>query len=393
MEAVKNNSQSSAVGIYDRFDLDTWLRPIWKGSVVYNETVMFLGEDDRAPLLYTPDRIISVRSYELDIEYTEGVDYKLEDGKLVLTEGTRIPVCPLSVYYPEKGQFNILRDGEIVPALYGEGTTMTRWHLAVTYEHSGKWGGIDVASYADRFASFIAKLEAGENVTVFFYGDSITFGANASNTAAPYTPLWAMQFCMYAAKKYGYTVKYITGEREDTVYGTRGTITYINTAVGGWTTEAAIQNFGTHVKPYIEEHGCDLLVLALGMNNVTSEASHFCALLERLAKMFLAITPKADVVLVSTMIPNPNLAKKTPNEWCANGTQAAFEAEMLPLAEKFNAAGTNCAVCPMTSVSRYIHSIKRYRDSSGNNVNHPNDFIVRAYAHAICQTVFGYDEE
>ncbi len=392
METVKNNGDTTGVGIYDHFDLDTWLRPIWKGSVVHNETVMFLGEDDKVPLLYTPDRIISVRSYELDVEYTEGADYKLEDGKIVLCEGTRIPVCPLSTYYPEKGQFHILRDGDVVPALYGEGRTMIRWQVAVTYEHSGEWEGIKLPSYAQRYASFIKKLENGEDVTVFFYGDSITFGANASNKEAPYTPLWAMQFCQYAAKKYGYTVKYITGDREDDVYGTRGTITYINTAVGGWTTEAAIQNFGTHVKPYVEKHGCDFLVLALGMNNVGSGAGQFCSLLERLARMFLALAPKTDVVLMSTMIPNPNLAKKEPNEWCANGTQATFEAQMLPLAEKLNDQGTNCSVCPMTSVSQYIHSKKRFRDTSGNNVNHPNDFVVRAYAQALLQTVFGYDE-
>lgn len=88
---------------------------------------MFLGEDDKAPLFYTPDRIISARSYELDTEYVEGVDFKLEDGKLVLVEGTRIPVCPLTTYYTEEGRFNMLCDGKIVPVLYGEGSTMTQW--------------------------------------------------------------------------------------------------------------------------------------------------------------------------------------------------------------------------------------------------------------------------
>lgn len=127
MDTLKNNAAPRCVGVYEGFDLETWLRPIWKGSVIHNETVMFLGEDDKAPLLYTPDRIISVRSYELDTEYVEGVDFKLEDGKLMLVEGTRIPVCPITTYYPEEGRFNMLRDGKIVPALYGEGSTMTQW--------------------------------------------------------------------------------------------------------------------------------------------------------------------------------------------------------------------------------------------------------------------------
>ncbi len=392
MDTVKNNAAPRCVGVYEGFDLDTWLRPIWKGSVIHNETVMFLGEDDKAPLLYTPDKIISVRSYELDTEYVEGVDFKLEDGKLMLVEGTRIPVCPLTTYYPEEGRFNMLRDGKIVPALYGEGSTMTQWQVAVTYVHSGKWTGIDIPSYTDRYSGFIKKLEGGEDVTVFFYGDSITYGANASYKSAPYTPLWAMMFCQYAAKRYGYTVKYVGCDREDTVYGTTGTITYINTSVGGWSTEAAINNFGTHVKPYVEEHGCDLFVIALGMNNTESTAEHFCGLLEKLTDMVREAVPTTDLVLVSTMIPNPYLTKKEPTEWCANGQQATFEAAMMPLAENINESGTNCAVCPMTSVSQYIHSKKRFRDTSGNNVNHPSDFVVRAYAQALCRTVFGYDE-
>ncbi len=390
METLNNNTELKSVGIYERFDLDTWLLPIWKGNVVYNETVMFVGENDRATLLYTPDKIISVRSYQLDVEYEEGIDYKLEGGKLVVLPGTRIPVCPISTYYPDEGRFHMLRDGKIVPALYGEGRTMTRWQVAVTYKHSGTWSGIDVASYADRYARFINKLKNGEDVTVFFYGDSITFGANASNTSAPYTPLWAMLFCQYAAKRYGYTVKYITGDREDTVYGTNGTIRYINTAVGGWTTEAAIHNFGTHVTPYVEEHGCDLFVIALGMNNTESTAAHFCGLLEELIEMVISKASKTDLVLVSTMIPNPHLTKKNPTDWCPNGDQATFEAKMLTLAEVLNDKGTSCSVCPMTSLSQYIHSKKRFRDTSGNNINHPNDFLVRLYAQSLCQTVFGY---
>lgn len=126
--------------------------------------------------------------------------------------------------------------------------------------------------------------------------------------------------------------------------------------MGGWSTEAAINNFGTHFKPYVEEHGCDLFVIALGMNNTESTAAHFCGLLERLTDMVRGAVPTTDLVLVPTMIPNPYLTKKEPTEWCANGQQATFEAAMMPLAENINESGTNCAVCPMTSVSQYIHS-------------------------------------
>ena len=34
---------------------------------------------------------------------------------------------------------------------------------------------------------------------------------------------------------------------------------------------------------------------------------------------------------------------------------------------------------------------KRYRDMTGNNVNHPNDFLARVYAQTILQTIAGED--
>jgi len=35
--------------------------------------------------------------------------------------------------------------------------------------------------------------------------------------------------------------------------------------------------------------------------------------------------------------------------------------------------------------------IKRYYDMTGNNVNHPNDFLVRAYAQAVLTAISGAD--
>ena len=77
---------------YDTFNLDAYMKPIWKGKYVYNETVMFVGMEDQAALLYTPDEILSVTSYDLKTTYEKGKDYDVVDGKLVLLEGTSIPV-------------------------------------------------------------------------------------------------------------------------------------------------------------------------------------------------------------------------------------------------------------------------------------------------------------
>ena len=412
MESIVLNDGLASVGKYEEYDLDTYMSPIWDGKVIHNETVMFVGPDDKAPLLYDADKIISVRSYDLKTEYVKGVDYDYVDGKLVLLEGTRIPYVPLSTYYsvldPEKPYLSTMYNGQVTQTMYGDNTTMTQWQVAVTYKHSDTWDGKVVESYEDRYADFIGKLERGEDVTVFFYGDSITTGATSSQSRAPYAPSFARMFVQYVAKQYGYTVKYVESYSDadltnakpaggttypDTVFGTNGTITYINNAVGGWSAETGLKNYASYVDKYIREYGCDLFVLAFGMNIPGSgcTASEFTGQLEQIVSKVHEGAPDADVVLVSTMIPNPEAVSNPADTFFCNKNQYTFEEGMYPLAEEINKNGISCAVAPMTSVSQYIHAQKRYRDTTGNNVNHPSDFLARTYAQVIYQTVFGYE--
>ena len=389
-------------GSLSTYNLDAYMSPIWDSELIHNETVMFLEGETSAPLLYSADKIVAIRSYDLTTVYEEGVDYKLEDGKIVLLEGTRIPVCPLSTYYPESttSSTKIYVDINGVPTLTMYGDNGTRnWQIAVTYTHSDEWAGTVPTSYAStQYADLIAKLENGEDVTIFFYGDSITVGMNASGIAgrAPYTPSWSVMFCQYLAKQYSYTVDYISldytnSTRNDEVYGTNGTIRYINTAKGGDTSVNGINNFSDRNDAYLAQYGCDLAVIAFGMNDVGTAASTHAGYVRQIADKFLAKAADTDILFVSTMEPNPDAVPQTEGAWCANSTQRTYEAAYATLAANYNASGTNCAVAPMTTMSIYINSTKRFRDCTGNNINHPSDFIVRAYAQTIYQTVIGYE--
>ena len=389
-------------GSLSTYNLDAYMSPMWNSELIHNETVMFLEGETSAPLLYHADDIVAIRSYDLSTVYEEGIDYKLEDGKIVLLEGTRIPVCPLSTYYPEStaSSTKIYLNVNGVPTLtmYGDNGTRS-WQIAVTYKHSDEWTGPQLESYAStQYAGLIDKLENGEDVTIFFYGDSITVGMNASGVAnrAPYTPSWSVMFCQYLAKQYSYTVDYISldytnATREDDVYGNRGTIRYINTAKGGDTSVNGINNFSGRNDEYLAQYGCDLAVIAFGMNDVGTSGSVHAGYVGQIADKFLAKAANTDILLVSTMEPNPDAVPKTDGAWCANSTQREYEAAYASLVTKYNNKGTNCAVAPVTSMSIYINSTKRFRDCTGNNINHPSDFIVRAYAQTIYQTVVGYE--
>ncbi len=384
------------------FNLDAYMKPIWDTNIVHNETVMFLEGETSAPLLYSADEIVAVRSYDLTTIYEEGKDYKLEDGKLVLLPGTSIPVCPLSTYYPEStaSSTKIYVDVNGVPTLTMFGDNGTRkWQVAVTYTHSDEWGGDVPESYAStQYEGLINKLENGEDVTIFFYGDSITVGMNASGIAnkAPYTPSWSRMFCQYLAKQYRYTVEYVSldytnATRSDDVYGTNGTIRYINTSQGGDTSVVGINSFSSRNDEFLAEYGCDLAVIAFGMNDVGTSGSVHAGYVGRIVDKFIAKAANTDILLVSTMEPNPDSVPKTTGSWCANSTQREYEAAYASLVTKYNNKGTNCAVAPMTTMSMYINDVKRFRDCTGNNINHPNDFIVRAYAQTVYQTVIGYE--
>ncbi|MBQ7379241.1 MAG: SGNH/GDSL hydrolase family protein [Clostridia bacterium] len=386
---------------YDTFDLNTYMAPVWDGRVVYNETVMFVGMDDKASLLYTPDEILSVRSYDLKTVYEQGKDYDVVDGQLVLLEGTRIPVISFEQYYHEKeipgmpAQLVTKYEGKNYYTYWGEGTTMTQWQVAVTYVHDQYWEGF-VPEHSNQFARLIAKLEAGEDVTMIFYGDSITWGATSSglNNVHPYAPSWSQLFTQFIAQKYGYTVKYVntklpnvsTPPAQDSVFGTNGTITYINPSVGGWTSVDGTNKFDQYVKPFVEEYGCDFFALAFGMNDAANSPNSEKKAIKKIADQVYAVAPETDLMLVATMIPNPEAT----NGWYGN--QHRFETVFEQLAKDYVEDGKACGVACVTSMSQRIVENKRFRDHTGNNINHPNDFLSRIYAQVAFETVIGYGE-
>ena len=54
--------------------------PMWYTNVIYNECCCFVQDGDSitAKLKFKPKRIISVRDWSLEKEYTEGVDYTFD---------------------------------------------------------------------------------------------------------------------------------------------------------------------------------------------------------------------------------------------------------------------------------------------------------------------------
>ena len=380
-------------------DLDEMMQPIFLGNTVKNETIMFIEKGDVRTLLYPIDEIISVTSYDGKKVYKEGKDYELVDGKIKILENSSIPCITKAKYYNYPGsRLTTIYNGKAVPTFWGE-SIMALWQVNVNYTHSSEWNGFKQKCQSDVFEDFIKKLQNGEDVTVIYSGDSITAGANSSfnGAYAPFLHTYPMLFCEALADLYGYTVRYIyvkdkltdTAPRipsKDYVAGTNGTITYINTAVGGWNSAKALNNIQSYVLDYISEYGCDLFVVALGMNDrYNSGNTSLIDNLKAITDRVLSAAPKANIALIATMVCNPDATNYQANE------KADQRNGIKGLASDYRADGIACGVCDMGSVSLSILERKQFHDFSGNNINHPNDFFHRVYAQALLQTVIGYE--
>ena len=373
------------------------MQPFWDNKQMLEETAMFINVGDTVQMLYNVDNVEKLTSYDGSKLYTGGVDYTVVDGKLK-TLTNAIPHITNANYYnvaPNPSGINLLTkyNGQEVYTYWGEGTMMTQWQVKVTYNHSDTWEGFKHPSYQATFAKFIQKLKNKENVKIMFYGDSITYGANASFVAGGGKQhTYAMLFTEALADLYGYKVEYqatnlpntLTNMPETYNPSNTPTITYINSAVGGWSMKQGETNFKQYITPYAND--CDLFILAFGMNDGGTDLTQLNQMAFNMLDRMHDISPNVSEIIISTMLPNP----KATNGWY--GQQVNQEGVFADGALKsIQAKGIPIALCQMTSMSSSILTRKEFKDYTGNNINHPNDFFSRIYAQTLLQTVIGYE--
>ena len=374
--------------------LNDLMQSVFSEPLCRDETVAFMETDAEKALLFPIDSIASVTSYDGEITYREGVDFAVVNGNLVLLEGSSIPRMTLEKYYHHtNNSLRTMWNGEEAPTLWGEGE-LSPYQVKVTYRHGQKWDGFLQESYSEVYGDFIKKLQNGENVTVFFAGDSITLGASASwlMGTKPYQLSYPILFVQALADLFDYTVRFAPANLEKTasvpqndhVAGNRGVITYVNTGVGGWNSPKGVETANEYIVDKVKEHGCDLFIIGYGMNDVGHDPAVTRANVKTMADAARKVAPHTAIAILATMVPNP-----AGIGWYGN--QYKQEPEFMALAEEYRRAGVACGVCRMTSISLSVLKRKIFHDYSGNNINHPNDFFVRLYAQAMLQTVIGYE--
>ncbi len=338
----------------DDFDLRR-LRPFWTSTTMDGESVLFVKEGEvlRAPLLFVPTRVVSVRGMQL---FEEGKDWAWTPGtkELTLPAGSRIPSrTPAELRRPAGSQRHRLthRDGggEI---LFGAGHEYHDLQVEVTYEHAADaWKGPVHAFAGERLARTTSRLAEKKPLTIVLLGDSISTGCNASGWAktAPFQPPW----------------QELLAKRLEASTGAK--IDLQNFAVGGTTSDWGRKNIAKVV-----EAAPDLVLLAFGMNDaggVTPDA--YRANLQGMIDAVRKARPEAEFILVATMLGNP--------DW------TYLRHERFPAYRDVLASlrGPGVEMADLTSIWAEFHRHKRDLDLTGNGVNHPNDFGHRVYAQVL----------
>lgn len=350
------------------FDRNLYLSSIFDNEIIYYETALPL-EGEEIELLFPIKEVLSVRNYGLNIEYKKGIDYIVKDKKLLVLPTGKIRITPFDEYYcktPAQEPIKVVKDRckynfkDDRYMMFGEGHFMSDRQIAISYRREGKWDLFRQKEQREKLHNFFNKLINKEKTSIVFYGDSITVGCNSSGTVyggnvPPYAESWSTMVYEYLKEKYQCDIK------------------YFNTAVGGMNTKWGLDNY----KERVLKHNPDLVFIAFGMNDGSLDKNEHIKMIKQIIDGIKKHNPKCSIILISTSVANIE------SNWFLS--QHTYIEEYLKL--NLN----DVAIVDMTNMHLDLLKRKRFKDMSGNNVNHPNDFLVRIYAQSILKVMGEYN--
>lgn len=338
-------------------NLDQYMQPFLTADTIHDELIMPIKRGDAAPngsLLFPVRQVLSVRDTYLGTVYEEGVDWIWEGQRIVLPASSRIPYFEAEeLVYGELKEG--MSQGGSVPGtyvLFSEGELLRSRQLAVTYvpERRGSETARRLPPPAQQLSRTMSRLAAGESLRVVFWGNSIEVGANSSGFqhVPPFMPNWAELFVRQLRRHFG------------------APVSYRNLAVGGQTAAWGAE----HAGQVIGERP-DLVVIGFGMNDGTFgvPVDVFAGQVQAMIEAVREQHPHCEFIVVTPMLANPAAIQ--------HNLQAAYRPALLEL------EGAGVAIADLTYWHAWLLTHKAYEDMTGNNINHPNDYLSRWYAQVL----------
>lgn len=339
-------------------DLKSYSVPFWKADTITDEITQVIKVNglSTSTLLFRAKKVLSVKAANYNKVYKQGTDWTYTGGKLRIKPGSSIPFIKKEdlVYTTDKPGWSMTGKAPGTFVLFSESTFFNKMQIAVTYipEHGQLWKGPVPVFAAKNLPNTLSKLTGKQDLKVVFYGNSIETGCNSSGfqNSPPYMPSWPELIVYNLRKEYGPQV------------------IFANPSVGGKLAEWGKEEAATRVVP----EKPDLVIIGFGMNDGTANITpdKYRNDIKSIINAVTAQNPNAEFILIAPMLPNPDAVQ--------NGLQNLYKAELDKLCKK----GT--IVADLTGVHRELLKHKTYQDMTGNNVNHPNDYLARWYAQYIC---------
>lgn len=344
-QVALNVEDENAEGLRPTCDLDQAMQPFWRGKRVFNEAILLVSKDGKpaaGQLLFHPSRVISVQDYGLATNYSEGVDYTLEERTLSCTASSRMT----------RVREEDLPEGELKWSSVGGKQVM------VTYEHEDAWDYPHPTFVGNQLPNTIRKLNARAPLSVVAYGDSITYGLGESRLShiAPFLPPWPELFV--------HRLKAIYRDEQ---------IQFFNSAQSGANSNWARD----YAERMVASLNPDLVLIAFGQNDfwgisARSFADNITATIQAIRRKH----PKVEFLLVSTMRFDPVYTTNA-QYWSRVGEYAAQLQAMARPGVQF---------VDMTAISESIYAAKKPKDCI-NDPLHPNDYLARWYAQSVIATL------
>lgn len=331
-----------------------YLHPFYSDGKMFRESVIFWEENGEctASLRFVPQKIRECLTSSLLQSFTEGIDYVAE-GNVLRAVSQKIPrICPeeyLGTAFPPDENQGLLRFS-IAKPYYSEDFFIKR-QVVVSYDYDNISQPFDTNGLT--FGSLPRTLSKLNNkkLDIVLYGDSISVGATSSAfiNLPPYLPTFFDMLTGELRRKYG------------------ADIIQSNASQGGMASAWAVENMQERLKK-----DADLYIFAWGMNDGTGGVTtqHYLENIKRLIDY--TDNGKAEYILIAPMFPNPDAENIHGRKFLGN--QEKYLNCLLKLAKE------GIAVCNMTDFHKRLLVNKKYCDMTGNNINHPNDFLARMYA-------------
>ncbi len=365
-DTVQQNSPvkvSLKVQPTNKYNLDVYMEPIWEHDTTYDETVLMLKNTTdslaEGSLLYTPDSVISVTSFDLSIKYQQGKDYIISGNKILVPQGSAIPYYTGAQMYPASAtSYTTAKIGGGYLVMDLPSIHFNQLQLAVTYTHKE----IGFSNYVppvfgdNLIPKTINKLEKGTPFKMVVYGASIEGGAEPTGFwgMPPYTPGFAELLRLKLLENY------------------KSAITITNPSIGGKASDWGRENAYT----LVASQSPDLVILSWGMGDAFMSNNFSPAVvksnIQAMIDTIRYVNPNCEFILVSSMLANPESVG-------FSGRQADYVQPM----EELQNENSGVEYINVTSAHQFMLTRKKFWDMSGNGVNHPGDFLCRLYAQLI----------